>query len=670
VRFIRLVAVLAGVVMFAAPARAQTTPTTPTASAGVSLVSQDSWVPLGGTFTMRLHLDDEALAVSRGAAISVTVHESATTRSAFDAAINEGDLGGTIYQPNAIPLSSLTRMPHGDVQVVFGLSGSAVQPRIGISQPGVYPVEVSLTNTGRPTTPFVTWLVTVDSSAAHPVDKRLMVAWILPLVAPPANIDSTVDPNVTRQMQARGRLNRITQMFPRASNLPLSLVMGPETMQAWQQLASTDKGAAASLARVRAEANQTSTEVLPAPYVPIDATALEAAGLGAHLPDEFVKGNNVLSAVLGTHNAAPATTAFIDPANSATVDRLRQMLVDRLVVREGRLVPVTHPFTPAQTFTITTATGTARGAATAPFIEALLNGPDNGAVKAARILASLSEVAYEQPALARGLVIAPSTYWSADLGTMNAVLAGLRHNPLLQAVTVDRLLSSVRQETQGENGPPVERQLLNTQPVPMPVDADEYQRVSNEVDAYADMIGASDPTVTDARDRLAVALSTAITPAQAQAALQHADGIVHRLTDGITTDAKRITLTSRHAQVPISFENKARRTVTVRMHLDSPKLTFPNGTDEIVTLPPGSTTKRIPMVARASGTFPLTITLTSEDGRLVLGAPARVTVRSAAFGGLAIGLTVAALLFLAVWWANHFRRTRKARREAASAALT
>src|SRR5262249_32116837 len=151
------------------------------------------------------------------------------------------------------------------------------------------------------------------------------------------------DPTITRQMQARGRLNRITQMFPRASDLPLSLVMSPETMQAWQQLASTDKSAAASFARVRAEANQPSTEVLPAPYVPIDATSLEAAGLGGDLPEEFVKGNNVLSSVLGTHNAAPATTVFIDPANSATVDRLRQMLVDRLVVREGQLVPVTHP---------------------------------------------------------------------------------------------------------------------------------------------------------------------------------------------------------------------------------------------------------------------------------------------------------------------------------------
>jgi hypothetical protein len=42
----------------------------------------------------------------------------------------------------------------------------------------------------------------------------------------------------------------------------------------------------------------------------------------------------------------------------------------------------------------------------------------------------------------------------------------------------------------------------------------------------------------------------------------------------------------------------------------------------------------------------------------------RVTVRSAVFGGWAVGLTVAALVFLAGWWANHFRRTRRRRRVA------
>ena len=68
----------------------------------------------------------------------------------------------------------------------------------------------------------------------------------------------------------------------------------------------------------------------------------------------------------------------------------------------------------------------------------------------------------------------------------------------------------------------------------------------------------------------------------------------------------------------------------------------------------------------------MTITLTSEDGRLAIGSPVRVTVRSAVFGGLAVGLTVAALLFLAAWWFNHVRRTRRgaARRNSPGAVMS
>ncbi|HEV7526083.1 MAG TPA: hypothetical protein VGP92_14020, partial [Acidimicrobiia bacterium] len=94
---------------------------------------------------------------------------------------------------------------------------------------------------------------------------------------------------------------------------------------------------------------------------------------------------------------------------------------------------------------------------------------------------------------------------------------------------------------------------------------------------------------------------------------------------------------------------------------------FPNGADQTVPLKPGSNTIRFTVEARASGTFPMTISVTSPDGRLAFGPPVRVTVRSAVFGGWAVWLTVAALVFLAGWWANHFRRTRRNRRIASRA---
>ncbi len=58
---------------------------------------------------------------------------------------------------------------------------------------------------------------------------------------------------------------------------------------------------------------------------------------------------------------------------------------------------------------------------------------------------------------------------------------------------------------------------------------------------------------------------------------------MHRFTAGVTADEKRITLTSRRAAVPLSFENnlKPARDVTVRVHLESAKLAFPKGADQV-----------------------------------------------------------------------------------------
>ena len=67
------------------------------------------------------------------------------------------------------------------------------------------------------------------------------------------------------------------------------------------------------------------------------------------------------------------------------------------------------------------------------------------------------------------------------------------------------------------------------------------------------------------------------------------------------------------------------------------------------------------MVARASGAFPLRITVTSPDGVLTVGR-AQVTVRSTAVSGVGVVLSVGALLVLVVWWARHWRSVRRNRR--------
>ena len=57
------------------------------------------------------------------------------------------------------------------------------------------------------------------------------------------------------------------------------------------------------------------------------------------------------------------------------------------------------------------------------------------------------------------------------------------------------------------------------------------------------------------------------------------------------------------------------------------------------------------------------VTLTTADDQFTIAAT-ELTVRSTAFSSIGLFVTIGALLFLAFWWGNHIRRSRKARRAA------
>jgi hypothetical protein len=225
-------------------ARAQT-PQVPREKAppvGVHLAYQDAWVSLGNAFTMLLGIDDKALVARPSAAIAIQVDQSMTTRTSFDNVIANGNPGGGLYTLPPLPVASLPRLG-GRLAVTIGLPGSGVTPTIGIREHGVYPVEVSLTNTntGIPTSKFITWLVVVDN-AEKPITEPLMVSQIWPLVANPARMpDGTIDPGIANEMQPGGRLDRIATLLGKNSRVPLSLTIGPETVETWLHLAEKDR---------------------------------------------------------------------------------------------------------------------------------------------------------------------------------------------------------------------------------------------------------------------------------------------------------------------------------------------------------------------------------------------------------------------------------------------
>src|SRR5690606_6186443 len=124
--------------------------------------------------------------------------------------------------------------------------------------------------------------------------------------------------------------------------------------------------------------------------------------------------------------------------------------------------------------------------------------------------------------------------------------------------------------------------------------------------------------------------------------------------------------TSSSGRVPLNLENRLQVEARVRIVMSSAKLDFPEGSVIERVLEPATTTLiELPVETRASGAFPMTVTISSADGTLPV-ATTRYTVRSTAISGVGLVLSVGAGLFLLVWWGRHFRTARRARKLVAS----
>ena len=106
----------------------------------------------------------------------------------------------------------------------------------------------------------------------------------------------------------------------------------------------------------------------------------------------------------------------------------------------------------------------------------------------------------------------------------------------------------------------------------------------------------------------------------------------------------------------------------MHVRLESDKLLFPDGDQRILDLPRAARPCASPS-RRSSGTFPLTLKVTSPDGALPI-QQTEVQVRTTFFvSNVGVFLTVGAGLFLAGWWAHDIRRRRRRRHPGAPGAV-
>jgi hypothetical protein len=119
------------------------------------------------------------------------------------------------------------------------------------------------------------------------------------------------------------------------------------------------------------------------------------------------------------------------------------------------------------------------------------------------------------------------------------------------------------------------------------------------------------------------------------------------------------TLGGRESDLRLQLRNEAAVDLTVSVEISSAKLQFPDE-DRIVTVPAnGAIDLVIPVVARASGRFPIEVVLYTPDGLVQAGQRVQLTARVAAIAGLGLVVSGAAALVLLAWWLSHWRTKRR-----------
>ena len=628
-------------------------PTTVAGAAAVriALARTPAAVAPGENFSLVLRLNGP----TTNLILRVSVHSAVTSRTAFADTIAGGD-PGDVVDDVSVPVSYLPRTPTGNTEVPIGLEGPDQEGdpnRLAVDGTGVYPMTISLSPPDAdPVASIQTWLAVADQQ----LTTRLSFAWVWQLVGTP--LTSTNRAVVQATVEPEGRLGRAARALAAADGVPLSLVLGPETFETWATIAEKDDKAEGIETVRSAVADEARRQVLGTPYVPLDLPSLEAAGLAGDVVHYLRLGTDTVESVLGV--LPDPRTVVLDPVDAGALAIADEAFAQRIIVRENAVRPVPHVLTPARPFGVSAGGHVYSAAASNAFVDRLLRGPGSRAERAQRFLAGLSLLALEAPSVSRGIVVATPEEWSPDPALLALVLDGLRDNPFVNPTTLDGYFAAVPADV-NDDGSPIVTTLRPIRPKPPTVTKSQLQAASRSLASFRSLVGPNDPRVKQGEHSILIAPSSALDPRVAGHELETIDAAAQEFLRSISTTKRTITLTSRTARIPLSFSNETRQPVRVLVHLVSNKLTFPEGADQVLVLPPENTTRRFLVQARTSGTFTMRVTLTTADDQFLISTT-EMTVRSTAFSSIGLFVTIGALLFLAFWWGNHILRSRRTRR--------
>ncbi|CAN5520899.1 hypothetical protein BH20ACT2_BH20ACT2_11950 [soil metagenome] len=628
----------------------------------IRLVEQTAWVAPDGDFAARVQVQD----APPGADVVVSLYDNVPNRISFARTIDDDPSLGFRIARNSLD-EAVGATGSATVPVTIGLQAENRDPtRTWLTEAGVYPVRVEVTDRGgTPVAELVTHLLRGPGAeeltrAGDEGIEPLATSLVLPFGAPPA-----LRPDGTTELATREREQLAVVAAAVASNpaVPVVLVPTPETVDA---LAGPDDGMDL-LGPLQGALD--ASQVLARPYVDLDLAAWEAADLDDELATQFTRGAAVIDAELGRPDGR--TWVGERDLTPRALELLRQRGVDQVVVPEASLEPLDErdfPTTLTRPFVIPNTVGATQRAMPADRqLQAHLAPSDDAVLAGHHLLADLAVLYFDRPDLPHGAVVVPPDRWSPSAELLDVVLEGLDTSPLLTPTTLDDLFDQLPLATEGgqtdTSGAPLERAVEGEPPGSLGNYPAALAAARRQLTSYRGMIGLDNPRVAPLQERVLTSASRDLEPDGRLAYLAGFDDALRAELASIDVpDRQSVTLAAREGSVPLTLRNGLDYPVDVVVHIESSeRLRFPDGEALPLTLTEGPNRIDLRVEARTAGDSPLRVRITSPDGRIEVAAT-QFRVRSTAISGVGLVLTLGAGLFLAGWWAGHFRNVRRDRR--------
>jgi hypothetical protein len=688
------------------PAASQTstgsaTTVPPAGASGLTLVSQSAWVAPVGSFDLTV----DAGTVAADAQIVARIYVPINTQAQLQRVAKGQGLGARV-QSVTLPAAGVARGTDGSLQLSYPLVATLPHPANGffLANPGVYPFSLAVVSaSGQTVGQLFTELVRLPAASssaggavatsgtgrttANPGAAPLSVALVVPFGA--SAVGHRPDRAATLASAAVSALDGEADVLARYPTVPLAVAPVPETIDTQ---AEQDRTSGTHLVTdVRTAIGRRA--VLSGPYVTVDSGAWVAHGLSGGYDQQLQAGAAAL-APLGA--GVTRATAVLDPtATPDSLGRLAAQGTNTVVVLDDHLAPtagrtdasVQTPLT--QWFDLAESNGSHLSAvpADADLSGQLSTGADP-VLAAHQVLAALalvsldhsgSQACIRQPGqpCRRGVALElPADPARAQI-TLDPLLAALASpaaggaaTPLVQATSVTTFTSQVDPSSASDrttsNGTNTLRHLDARPVAGLGAYPAHFNAVTADIASFRTM--SSDPAgravdLANAWQQLALASgSTQLGASQRLAYLDAIDADLQGQVSQVTAQSQQtVTLTSASGKIPFSISNALDYPVRVVLDFQSPKLHFVEGNSQTVTIAAGQPAHlTIPVTVRASGAFPMQVSISSPDHGLAI-AHTRFDVRSTAISQLGLALTVAAGLFLALWWIRNARSTRRRR---------